>query len=82
MRNTLELRCTDCGGRMRQKAVAQEFERAGLRVRLTGIPAAVCPRCGDTSFGPGVADKIATAANAVFEIAAERHKGLLVAEAG
>jgi hypothetical protein len=42
----------------------------------------VCPRCGDTSFGPGVADKIAKAANAVFEIAAERHKGLLVAEAG
>lgn len=66
---------------MRDEAVSQEFEREGLRVRLAGIPAAVCPECGDTSFGPGVADKIVKAANAVFDIAAERHKGSLVAEA-
>jgi hypothetical protein len=56
-------------------------EREGLRVRITGIPAAVCPQCGDISFAPGVADKIVKAANAVFELAAERHRGLLAAEA-
>jgi hypothetical protein len=38
-------------------------------------------QCGDISFAPGVADKIVKAANAMFELAAERHRGLLVAEA-
>lgn len=66
---------------MHSDTISQEFEREGLRVRIDGIPAAVCGRCGDTSFAPGVSDKIVKAANAVFELAEERHRGLLTAEA-
>ena len=73
--------CTDCGTRMEFKTISREFEREGLRVRLTGIPAAVCPNCGDISLAPGEADKIVKAANAMFEIGAGRHRGLLGAEA-
>ncbi len=58
MKKKKTIRCTDCGTPVGFKAVSQEFEREGLRVRLTGIPVAVCPQCGDVSFAPGVADKI------------------------
>jgi len=81
MKKTKSICCTDCGARLEFRAISREFEREGLRVRLTGIPAAVCPRCGDISFAPGEADKIIKAANAMFEIAAGRHRGLLAAEA-
>ena len=81
MKKQKSIRCTDCGTPMEFKAISREFEREGLRVRITGIPAAVCPRCGDVSFAPGVADGIVKAANAMFELAAERHRGLLTAEA-
>jgi YgiT-type zinc finger domain-containing protein len=66
---------------MVHKSISEEFERDGLRVRITGIPAMVCPQCGDTSLAPGVADKTVKAANAMFEIAEERHRGILIAEA-
>jgi len=75
------IRCTDCDAIMEFKTVAQEFERHGVRVRICGIPAAVCPRCGDISFAPGVADKIVKIANAMFELVDGRHRGLIIAEA-
>ncbi len=81
MKKRKNLRCTDCGAKMELRTVSQEFEREGLRVRITGIPAAVCPECGDISFAPGVADNIVKAANSLFALAAERHRGLIVAEA-
>ena len=81
MKRKKSICCTDCGAQMGFKTISREFEREGLRVRLTGIPAAVCPRCEDVSVAPGVSDRIVKAANAMFELAAERHRGLLTAEA-
>jgi hypothetical protein len=31
--------CSECGGRLRLRKIAQEFEREGVRVRLAGIQA-------------------------------------------
>jgi len=72
------LRCTDCGAILEAKEVSQEFVREGVRVCISGIPALVCPNCGDVSFAPGVAQKVVEAANSLFEVALQKRLGKLV----
>jgi YgiT-type zinc finger domain-containing protein len=69
------IRCTECGAKMEAKEVSQEFEREGVRVCIDGIPALVCPKCGDVSFAPGIAQKIVEAASSLFEIAFLKRRG-------
>lgn len=72
--------CADCRHQTQWQEVSQEFERGGLRVRISGIPAMVCPNCGAISYPAGVPDKIIAAANSLFELLADRHRGALRAE--
>jgi YgiT-type zinc finger domain-containing protein len=69
--------CSECGGRVRRKSVSQEFEKEGVKVKLSGFKAWVCERCGEIYFEPGGAEKVAQAVNCLFALAlAERqHKG-------
>ena len=69
--------CSECGGRLKRKAVTQEFEREGVKVKLSGFKAWVCSQCGEVYFAPGGAEKVARAVNCMFALAfAERqHKG-------
>nr|HID12619.1 hypothetical protein [Anaerolineae bacterium] len=60
--------------------MSPEFECDGLRVRISGIPAMVCPNCGAISYPAGVPDKILAAANSLFDLLADRHRGALRAE--
>lgn len=78
----MELPCSECGGSLERKLISQEFEREGLKVRLSGIKAWVCQGCGEVYFQPGGADKVAKAANCLFELALEekQHKGTLTAQ--
>jgi len=73
--------CSECGGPVRRKTIAQEFEKGGMKVRLTGLKAWVCGECGEVYFQPGGAGKVARAVNSLFALAlAERqHKGTLTA---
>ena len=66
----------------RQKLISQEFEREGVKVKLSGIKAWVCKGCGEIYFQPGGADKVAKAANSLFELALveKQHKGTLTAQ--
>jgi YgiT-type zinc finger domain-containing protein len=73
--------CSDCRHQMEWGEVSQEFERDGLRVRISGIPAMVCPNCGAVSYPAGVPSKILTAAESLFELLVGRHRGALRAEA-
>ena len=61
--------CSECGGRLVRKHIAQEFEREGVKVKLSGIAALVCTDCGEIYFQPGGADKVAAAANSLFTLA-------------
>ncbi len=72
--------CADCHEETQWQQVSQEFERDGLRVRISGIPAMVCPHCGAISYPAGVPDKILAAARSLFELLADRHRGALRAE--
>ena len=73
--------CSDCGAQTEWKEVEQEYEREGVRVRLGGLPAMVCPKCGSISFTPDTTEHILEAANAFFKLANDRHKAVLTGAA-
>lgn len=81
MKRRMNSKCSECGGPVRRKVIAQEFEKEGVRVRLSGLRAAVCGRCGEIYFEPGGAQQVVQAVNSLFRLAfAERqHKGTLTA---
>jgi len=71
--------CSECKGKLRRKAISQEFEREGVTVKISGVKAWVCSQCGEIYFEPGAADRFSEAVNGLFKLAiAERqHKGKL-----
>lgn len=74
--------CSECGGRLERKHIEQEFEREGVKVKLSGIAALVCADCGEIYFQPGGADKVVEAANSLFNLAIieKQHKRPLTAQ--
>jgi len=58
--------CADCQRQTEWREASQEFERDGLRVCISDIPAMVCPHCDTISYPAGVPDKIIAAANSLF----------------
>ena len=81
MKRRTSSKCSECGGPARRKVITQEFEKEGVRVRLSGLQASVCGRCGEIYFEPGGAQQVVQAVNSLFRLAfAERqHKGRLAA---
>ena len=81
MKKQKNSKCSECGGPVRRKIIEQEFEKEGVRVRLSGLQASVCGRCGEIYFEPGGAQQVVEAVNSLFRLAfAERqHKGVLTA---
>jgi YgiT-type zinc finger domain-containing protein len=69
--------CSACGGAVRRKTISQEFEREGIRVKISGVEAWVCSRCGEIYFEPGGAEKLVEAANSLYALAVaeKQHKG-------
>ena len=78
----MEQPCSECGGLLEKKLISKEFEREGVKVRLSGLRAWVCNGCGEIYFLPGGAEKVAKAANSLFELALteKQHKGTLTAQ--
>lgn len=74
--------CSECGGKLEREYISQEFEREGVMVKLSGIAALVCSKCGEIYFQPGGADKVAQAANSLFNLAVteKQHKRRLSAQ--
>lgn len=72
--------CSDCHSPTEFRVVTEEYERGGVRVRISGIPAMVCPNCGAVSFSAGVTTRIAEAANALCAVAEEQHCTVLTAD--
>ena len=73
--------CSECKGRMRRKAITQEFEKEGVKVKLSGFKAWVCEKCGEIYFEPGGAEKVSRAVNCLFALALDggQHKGTVSA---
>lgn len=44
--------CSECGTQTELREINIEFERKGIRAIMSGIPAMVCPRCGE-EYVPG-----------------------------
>jgi YgiT-type zinc finger domain-containing protein len=62
--------CSECGGQVKKKYISQAFERGGITVKLSGIGALVCSKCGEIYFQPGGSEKVVEAANSLFKLAA------------
>jgi YgiT-type zinc finger domain-containing protein len=82
MKRHVTSKCSECGGQVRRKTITQEFEKEGTKVKLSGLQAWVCGRCGEVYFEPGGAQQVVQAVNSLFRLAfAERqHKGTLSAD--
>ena len=82
MRALMRAPCTECGGKLQKTGVTQEFENEGVKVRVSGVQAWVCSRCGETYFEPGGAQRMAVAVESLFALARseKQHKGTLVAD--
>ena len=78
----MEKPCSECGDCLEKKLISHEFEREGVKIRLSGLKAWVCNGCGEIYFLPGGAEKVAKAANCLFELALteKQHKGTLTAQ--
>ncbi len=44
--------CSECGTKTELREISIEFERKGVRAIMSGIPAMVCPQCGQ-EYVPG-----------------------------
>lgn len=74
--------CSECGGEIRRQTIAQEFEREGVKVKLSGVKAWVCSECGEIYFEPGGADRVARAVDSLFALALaeKQHHGAVTAD--
>jgi len=81
MKELLNSKCSECGGRVRRKTVTQKFEKEGVKVRLSGLEVWVCSECGEIYFEPGGAQRVVDAVNSLFSLAfaEKQHKGTLSA---
>ncbi len=50
--------CSECGMKTELQAISLEVERHGIKATMTGVPAMVCPRCGEQYIPGEVAGKI------------------------
>ena len=81
MKTVMRAPCSECGGPVRRKAITQDFEHEGVKVRVSGFRAWVCTRCGEIYFEPGAADRMAEAVKCLFALASseKQHKGTVSA---
>jgi YgiT-type zinc finger domain-containing protein len=81
MNKLAKSKCSECGGEVRRKTIAQEFEKEGVKVKLSGLRAWMCVRCGEVYFEPGGAQQVVEAVNSLFRLAfnERQHKGTLSA---
>jgi YgiT-type zinc finger domain-containing protein len=73
--------CSECEGQLSRTTISQEFEKEGVKVKLSGFKAWVCSQCGEIYFEPGGAEKVAQAVNCLFALALaeSQHKGRISA---
>jgi YgiT-type zinc finger domain-containing protein len=81
MKEFVKAPCSECRGRVRRRKISQEFEKEGVKVKLSGFSAWVCEGCGEIYFEPGGAEKVARAVNCLFALAISegQHKGTVSA---
>ena len=82
LKQLMQKPCTECGGSLKKTAITQEFENEGLVVRISGVRAWLCTRCGEIYFEPGGAERMAEAVRSLFALARseKQHKGTVIAE--
>ena len=63
--------CSECGTKTELREITIEFERKGIHAAMSGIPAMVCPHCGE-QYVPGeiAGDVIDSVSSAIDQLGA------------
>jgi YgiT-type zinc finger domain-containing protein len=53
--------CSECGNKTELREINIAFERKGVRATMSGIPAMVCPNCGEEYVPSEIASTVVDA---------------------
>ncbi|MCX6029316.1 MAG: YgiT-type zinc finger protein [Chloroflexi bacterium] len=59
--------CSECGVKTELREISIEFERKGVRATMSGIPAMVCPNCGEEYVPSGIASTVVDAVSRTID---------------
>lgn len=59
--------CSECGAATELREISIEFERKGVRAVMVGIPAMVCPQCGEEYVPGEIADDVIEAVSCTID---------------
>jgi YgiT-type zinc finger domain-containing protein len=59
--------CSECGNKTELREISIAFERKGVRATMSGIPAMVCPNCGEEYVPSGIASTVVDAVSKTID---------------
>jgi len=59
--------CSECGAKTELREITIAFERHGVQATMSGIPAMVCPRCGEEYVPAGIATTVVDAVSKTID---------------
>jgi len=59
--------CSECGNKTELREINIKFERKGVRATMSGIPAMVCPNCGEEYVPSGIASTVVDAVSRTID---------------
>ncbi len=59
--------CSECGHKTELREISIAFERKGVRATMSGIPAMVCPNCGEEYVPSGIASTVVDAVSKTID---------------
>jgi YgiT-type zinc finger domain-containing protein len=66
--------CTECNTPTQLGLVIIDFERKGIRATMSGIPAMVCPECGEQYIPGEIASSVAMVISRTIDETVEMYK--------
>lgn len=59
--------CSECGYKTELREISIAFERKGVQATMSGIPAMVCPNCGEEYVPSGIASTVVDAVSKTID---------------
>ena len=66
--------CTECDTPTQLGLITIEFERKGIRATMSGIPAMVCPKCGEQYVPGEIASTVVMVVSRTIDETVEMYK--------
>ncbi len=66
--------CTECDTPTQWGLITIDFERKGIRATMSGIPALVCPKCGEQYIPGEIGSSVVTVVSRTIDETVEMYK--------